>query len=77
MLIHLYSSANPPSDASTNGAKLGAARDRPLPALPNGHARGHAEDHQRMRDAQEFELEALMSDDDEGPEGAKAGAGRS
>lgn len=78
MLIHLYSSANAPPESSANGGvKLGAHRDRPLPALPNGHARGHAGEHQQMRDAQEFELEALMSEDDESSEGAKPGAGRS
>ena len=74
MLIHLYSShmdpnkANPP--AKVNG------RERPLSALPNGHANGHIASERQLRDAQEFELEALMSDEEE-PDTRKTGAGHS
>jgi hypothetical protein len=70
MLIHLYSASTNP-DKGKQPIKNGN-RDRPLPPLPNGHARGSAADRQ-LRDVQEFELEALMSDDED-PESAKLGA---
>lgn len=64
MLIHLYTtqSAAAPTKAkpSVNG------RDRPLPPLPNGHATPGSERLDRQaQDAQEFELEALMSEDED------------
>jgi hypothetical protein len=64
MLIHLYS-ANKKQDEGKQPMKDGN-RDRPLPPLPNGHARGsHSGGDRRLRDVQEFELEALMDEDDE------------
>ena len=66
MLIHLYSAHIDPNQ-TPDTVKLGAHRDRPLPPLPNGHARGHgpSASERQMRDAEEFELEALMSEDDD------------
>lgn len=73
MLIHLYSSyidSNNSNNAAKNKklANEGSSRsysDRPM---SNGHARapntGSGAERQ-LRDEQEFELEALMSDDDE------------
>lgn len=64
MLIHLYSASTNP-DKGKQPMKNGD-RDRPLPPLPNGHARGgHNATERQLRDVQEFELEALMSDDED------------
>lgn len=71
MLIHLYSSNMDPNN-SKQPAKLDR-RNGPLPALPNGHARGHSAAERQLRDVQEFELEALMSDEED-PDSAKVGA---
>ncbi|KAF2811434.1 uncharacterized protein BDZ99DRAFT_384888 [Mytilinidion resinicola] len=67
MLLHLYAvstwdetSKSDPEAPRTNG-------------LANGHAR--ATDHRRVRDAEEFELAGLMSDDEE-PETPVAAKGR-
>ena len=52
MLLHLYATHAWPADAKVNGV--------------NGHAvNGHVVDGRRVRDAEEFELEGLMSDDDD------------
>lgn len=67
MLLHLYSSY---SNSPTNGkgpVKLGD-EERPR---ANGHARIPNATDRQAADAQEFELEGLMSDDDE-PEAGKA-----
>ena len=59
MLLHLYATHAWPADTKVNGV--------------NGHvANGHVVDTRRVRDAEEFELEGLMSDDDE--ESPKPGA---
>ena len=65
MLLHLYATHAWPAVAKSTVA--------------NGHlANGHAVDGRRVRDAEEFELEGLMSDDDdETPKpGARAANGR-
>ena len=54
MLLHLYEVGSQPADS----------KDYESMALPNGHPLPAAE-HQRVRDAEEFELEGLMTDDDE------------
>ena len=56
MLLNLYASHAWPIDASKT--KL-VANGRPI----NGHVPGHSSD-SRVRDAEEFELEGLMSDED-------------
>lgn len=50
MLLHLYATYAWPLDAKTHG-------------ILNGTANGHVVD-RRVRDAEEFELEGLMSDDE-------------
>lgn len=63
MLLHLYAAHTSPIDpkSSSSGA--------------NGHlSNGHAVDARRARDAEEFELEGLMSDDDE--DGSQGTQGR-
>lgn len=58
MLLHLYATCAWPLDASTQSK-----------ALPNGGLNGHVPAGQadrRVRDAEEFELEGLMSGDEEG-----------
>ncbi|KAF7185366.1 Protein YTP1 [Pseudocercospora fuligena] len=67
MLLHLYSSySNSPTDGKAP-VKLGD-EERPR---ANGHARIPNATDRQAADAQEFELEGLMSDDDE-PEAGKA-----
>lgn len=66
MLIHLYSSYTD-SNATAKSAKPESSRRtyRDIP-LPNGHAPApNAAVERQARDAQEFELEALMSDDED------------
>ena len=53
MLLHLYETG-----ASSDGTK-----DYESIALPNGHSQPIA--HQRARDAEEFELEGLVTDDED------------
>ena len=61
MLLHLYATHAWPLDPKTKTISV------------NGHvANGHAVDGSRVRDAEEFELEGLMSDDDD-PETPKLG----
>ena len=62
MLLHLYATHAWPLDPKTKSMPV------------NGHlaANGHAVDGSRVRDAEEFELEGLMSDDDD-PETPKLG----
>ena len=57
MLLQLYANFAWPLDASK--ASTAAANGR----IPNGHIPGQAAD-RRVRDAEEFELEGLMSDED-------------
>ncbi|KAL9014850.1 MAG: hypothetical protein Q9173_000517 [Seirophora scorigena] len=62
MLLHLYAShAWPLEPASTKGEIAGA----------NGAPRMNGHIERRMKDAEEFELEGLMSDDDDGVSGVK------
>lgn len=69
MLLRLYAmyafppSAKKPVEGGANGHLNGSA-------LPNGHARIPDASDRQIRDAEEFELEGLMSEDDE-PEAAK------
>ena len=63
MLLHLYASYVWPVDPAA--PKLNGAAGPRL----NGHARG---DSQRLRDAEEFELEGLMSDEEGETIGAAA-----
>ena len=60
MLLHLYSIYTWPVDKQAAPKMNGAARE-------NGHVRPGASmgDAQRLRDAEEFELEGLMSEDDD------------
>ncbi|KAF2012888.1 hypothetical protein BU24DRAFT_435225 [Aaosphaeria arxii CBS 175.79] len=65
MLLHLY---------AVHAWNSPAKSDPTLPARtapPNGHPNGHARADRRIRDAEEFELEGLISEDDEDtkPEG--------
>jgi hypothetical protein len=59
MLLHLYAvyawGQTSKSDAEAPHAN----------GMTNGHANGHVRSEQRLREAQEFELEGLDSDDDE------------
>jgi len=66
MLLHLYSYYATGSD-SKHPVKLGD-EERPM---ANGHARVPNPTNRQAQDAQEFELEGLMSDDEEAD--AKAG----
>ena len=61
MLLHLYSAYSAPE----KGKKVVKPDDRIRSALPNGHARGNSAAERQARDVQEFELEALMSDDED------------
>lgn len=61
MLLHLYATYAWPIDVSQ--PKLTANR-----GISNGHVPGQSVD-RRVRDAEEFELEGLMSEDDEGENG--------
>jgi hypothetical protein len=57
MLIHLYAVGSQPASIkldTESGRQNGHVR------LPNGHANGHI-----ARDAEEFELEGLTSDDED------------
>ncbi len=58
MLLHLYAVYTWPTSVKPDGEAV--ATDH----RPNGHARAAATD-RLARDAEEFELEALMSDDDD------------
>ncbi|KAK5166239.1 uncharacterized protein LTR77_008500 [Saxophila tyrrhenica] len=63
MLLHLYSAHMDPNKAN-KPSKLNGTNG-PSRALPNGHARGHSAAERQLRDVQEFELEALMSDEED------------
>ena len=67
MLIHLYS-ANTTPDKGKKPAKFSDTGR----TLPNGHVRGHSATERQARDVQEFELEALMSEDEDEHEGGKS-----
>lgn len=66
MLLHLYSAYSSPQ-TSNKQVKLGD-EERPR---ANGHARIPNDLDRQSHDAQEFELEGLMSDDEE-PDASKA-----
>lgn len=71
MLLHLYSAYAPPE----KGKSAVKPDDRNRSALPNGHTRGGAVERQ-ARDVQEFELEALMSEDEDDSEQMAKSNGR-
>lgn len=62
MLLHLYASYAWPLEPATKNVEVAGA---------NGALRVNGHIEQRMRDAEEFELEGLMSDDDDGRPGVK------
>ncbi|KAF2086901.1 hypothetical protein K490DRAFT_43229 [Saccharata proteae CBS 121410] len=65
MLLHMYAVYVWP-ESSKLDPEAGRLNGRPN-GIPNGHANGHIRsrsDQQRLRDAEEFELEGLMSDDE-------------
>ncbi len=64
MLLHLYATYTWPIDVPKS--KLTASRE-----VANGHVPGQSVD-RRVRDAEEFELEGLMSEDEEGENGTPA-----
>ena len=68
MLTHLYS-AHVQSPVSPN-------KDEEQRSNTNGHAVAPNAIDRQAADAQEFELEGLMSDDDEAESAAKQGNGR-
>lgn len=59
MLIHLYA-VNAPGQASKAEGEYA-----PVNGMTNGHANGHARADRRIRDAEEFELAGLDSDEDD------------
>ena len=61
MLLHLYSHYAPDNSTTKKSAKF-SDEERPL---TNGHARIPDMADRQAHDAQEFELEGLMSDDEE------------
>lgn len=62
MLLHLYASHAWPLDAATKNEETAEANGAP-------RMNGHIE--RRMRDAEQFELEGLMSDDEDRSLGVK------
>lgn len=83
MLLHLYSSYKPAGSSSSDAVnntthkpiRLSATNGRPN--QPNGHARvPNGTLDRQAHDAQEFELEGLMSDDEEGEAGFANGNGK-
>jgi hypothetical protein len=70
MLIHLYAvhawGQNSKSDTETPRVN----------GLPNGHANGHVRADRRVRDAEEFELEGLISEDEDAEDVAMVKEGR-
>jgi len=66
MLIHLYSSYNDPVASPPKGGKPINGRGYSDHPQENGKSRApNANADRQMRDVQEFELEGLMSDDEE------------
>lgn len=63
MLLHLYASHAWPFEPAAKNSEMAAANGAP----PGTY--GHVE--RRMRDAEEFELEGLMSDDEDSRPGVK------
>lgn len=61
MLIHLYSAYSTP-DKDKNTVK---PNGQPRQNMANGQAREHSAAERQARDVQEFELEALMSEDED------------
>lgn len=68
MLLHLYSAH---ADAKTNGQRNVKLGDEERPHA-NGHLRIPNDVDRQSHDAQEFELEGLMSDDEDEPQTSKA-----
>ena len=66
VLLHLYVTLTWPLSRENTNPFMSKTNGRPT-SKRNGHARGAGSvgDAQRLRDAEEFELEGLMSDDDE------------
>ncbi|KAH0125976.1 hypothetical protein KCU66_g6559, partial [Aureobasidium melanogenum] len=62
MLLRLYTYY---AEAPTNGKTPDPESRLNGSALPNGHARIPDASDRQIRDAEEFELEGLMSEDDE------------
>ena len=58
MLLHLYATHAWPVEPKTNGTNPTSRRNGVL-------GNGHITEARRMRDAEEFELEGLMSEDEE------------
>ena len=58
MLLHLFASSTWPIDVSAQGKTLANG------GIANGHIPSHSVD-RRVRDAEEFELEGLMSEDED------------
>lgn len=59
MLLHLYAVNSAPIVPPKDGSRS----ERPQRIMINGHTRGS--DSRQIRDAEEFELEGLMSDDED------------
>ena len=66
MLLHLYATNSEPATIKLDPEALHA--NGGMNGRPNGHARSDLD--RRVRDAEEFELEGLISDE-EGPDGYK------
>lgn len=66
LLLHLYASHTWPLSRENTNPFMSKMNGRPTSSR-NGHARGAGSvgDAQRLRDAEEFELEGLMSDEEE------------
>ena len=58
-MLHIYATLSPPADRTKD--EIGSA-------TANGHTRNTAT--RQIREAEEFELEGLMSDDDDDGEGS-------
>jgi len=85
MLLRLYTYyafppnstlAGNPADPEARPLVNGRANGSAMHPASNGHARTPFADRQGLRDAEEFELEGLMSDDDDGAAKERIGATR-
>lgn len=65
MLLHLYATHAWPVDSSAKSKNLANGN------LTNGHIRGQSVE-RSVRDAEEFELEGLMSEDEDGGQGVSS-----
>ena len=77
MLLHLYAAYTWPISGDQNSQSVLPKMNGSGGARRNGHVRGVGSigDAQRLRDAEEFELEGLMSDDED-TEGGSPGKKR-